>query len=166
MINNNQSLVSASTQGGSVRIWDDGFGPLWVYRETLGVKGVVRARVYSVALDCVIDEIMDDPDPEDVKRITEEKGDLPECVYWRSSGCPSNDGLYSPLAQDDVNGSSLAELTPELAEELGLKVEIKDDDEEPEDDFVEYDDDGEYDDEFEDQFEEEAEDEQKGIHAD
>lgn len=128
IINDEQSVKSVKSEfGRDVRFWDEGFGPLWVYREALGVVGVVRATTWEEAWNCVVDEIMDDADPTDVENNPDEDGNLPEGVHYRGSGIPSNEGLDSPLAAEDLNGSSLDQLTPELLERLKLKIEVEDD---------------------------------------
>jgi hypothetical protein len=106
-----------------MRYWDNGFGPLWVYSESLGPLGVVRAQTWEDALECVTDEIMDDADPEDIAEFgNEETGELPECCYWRGSGEPSNPQLTSVIAQSDLNGSCLERLTAEIAKEHRILV--------------------------------------------
>jgi hypothetical protein len=40
--------------------WDAGYGPLWLWSESLGPRGVVRATNWENAYECVIDELMDD----------------------------------------------------------------------------------------------------------
>lgn len=126
MITDEQSLVRVtSTSGRTVRHWDDGFGPLWVYRESLGVLGVVRAQTWHDAWECVVDEILADADMDDPDNFDED-GCPAEGVHWRGSGVPSNDGLDSPLAREDPNGSLLEPLTAELAEELSLLIELED----------------------------------------
>ena len=134
LITDDQSLKSVKSEfGRDIRFWDEGFGPLWVYRESLGVVGVVRATNWEDAWACVVDEIMDDADPSDdcnyARDYNEDadEGELAEGVHYRGSGVPSNEGLESPLASEDLNGSALDLLTPEFAAELGLQIEVEDD---------------------------------------
>ena len=128
IINDEQSLKSVKSRfGNDIRFWDEGFGPLYVYRETLGVVGVVRAMSWHDAWECVVDEIMCDADPKDPDNHPDQYGNLPEGIHWRGSGVPSNEGLESPVAAEDLNGSSLDELTPELLSELELKIELESD---------------------------------------
>lgn len=95
-----------------MRYWDEGWGKLWIYRESLGPIGIVRAHTWEEAYQYVVDEIMDDADesnPDSYARSydkTADEGELAEGVQYRS-GVPSNDGLNSDLAQEDLNGSSL-----------------------------------------------------------
>lgn len=124
--------MKATTKYGSeLRTWDEGFddSPLFVYLNSLGPAGVVRAPTWEEAWECTVDEIMPDADPSDPDSYarsydeTAAEGDLAEGVYHRSSGTPSNDGLTSPLAQDDLNGSRLVQVTLDhLRDEYGITV--------------------------------------------
>ena len=140
MITDEQSLVGAKSQfSNPIRFWDDGFGSLWVYRETMGVVGIVRATTWEEAYQCVVDEIMCDADPDDPENwpagdeSDEDRpegepptdGDYPEGIHVRGSGVPSNDGLDSPLAAEDLNGIALEPLTPELLSKLKITLEIE-----------------------------------------
>jgi len=129
VIADDQSLSGAKTRFGSpIRIWDAGFGPLWIYREPLGVLGIVRASTWEEAYECVIDEIMHDADPTDFDDWpTDGEQDLPEGVHYRYNGVPSNDGLESAMAAEDLNGAFLDPLTQALLDELQLTLEISDD---------------------------------------
>lgn len=124
-----------SKTGHPLRFWDDGFGPLWVYSETLGALGVVRAKSWEDAFSACQDEIMDgatfaemvescDLSAEDIAEI-ESGGDLPDGYQFRSSGEPSNGKLHGELCCEDINGCSLERLTPELAAALELTVNVR-----------------------------------------
>jgi len=110
--------------------YDDGFGPLWVYRESLGVRGIIRARTWEDAYGIAEDEIMDDADPDDwtaEERLeAEEHGNLPDGVRFRSSGVPSNPQRHSGYAQEDLNGSALDQLTDEFAADLRITIVAED----------------------------------------
>ena len=123
LITEDQSLNGATMRDNALRIWDDGFGPLWVYSETLGPVGVVRARTWEDAHEFAVDEIMDDGDMSDPDNQPEPDGTLPEGLHHRG-GVPCNDGLVSNLAREDLNGSTLELLTAELAEGLEIEVQV------------------------------------------
>lgn len=128
LITDEQSIKRVRTRfDNPVRFWDEGFGPLWVYRESLGVVGVVRASTWEEAYECVVDEIMGDADMADPDNQPDKDGNLPEGLHWRGNGVPANEGLESPLAAEDLNGSLLDRLTPALVEELGLQIELEED---------------------------------------
>lgn len=122
MIDDSQELIGAKVRGHDLRTWDEGFGPLWLYSESLGPLGVVRAMTWEEAFECVVDEIMDDADDEQLgeAQATEE---TPEGCHWRG-GTPSNPNLESPLAQSDLNGCALEQLTPQLAGRLEIELEL------------------------------------------
>lgn len=122
-IPNDVNIIGATHNDQPLRFWDDGFGPTWVYRDTMGVVGVVRANSWADAYQCVIDEIMPDADPEDAEIWDGET--LAEGYHFRSSGVPSAEELNSHVAQEDLNGSMLQRLTPDLANELGIALKIE-----------------------------------------
>lgn len=126
-ITDEQSLVGAKYGLGQhdLDIWDDGFGPLWIYRESLGPCGIVRAKTWEDAYNCVIDEIMDDADPEDPENHPNKDGNLPEGIHYRGSGVPSNPRLKSPMAYEDLNGSILEPLTDRLSQELNITLVLE-----------------------------------------
>ena len=115
----------------NLRTWDDGFGPLWVYLESFGPVGVVRARTWEDAYACVVDEIMDDADPSDPDTYarsydeTAEDGELAEGCYYRGSGVPSNPALRSPIAREDLNGSRLVRLDRAACEAYRVAVRFE-----------------------------------------
>jgi hypothetical protein len=67
VISDEQTLIGATTEYGTpIKVYDDGFGLLWVYRESLGITGIVRAMSYEAAWDCVLDEILTPITEEDI----------------------------------------------------------------------------------------------------
>jgi len=129
-----------SEYGHSIKVYDDGFGPLWAYSEVYGVMGVVRASTWEDAYGCCQDEIMDRvpaseeheaygfDTPEEMKTAiasAEESGEYPEL---------SEGYEYQPNATGtgivayDLNGRDLSELTPELAQRLNLTIWITQED--------------------------------------
>lgn len=90
----------------SHRLWDDGFGPVWVYRETLGALGVVRATSWEDAWGCVVDEIMDDADADDVRDLYQH-GQEVDGLHVRG-GQPASPWATTVFAQEDPNGSRLS----------------------------------------------------------
>ncbi len=85
MIKDSQTLKSAKSEfGHDIKVYDDGFGPLWVYQESLGVVGLVRALSYEEAWDSVLDEILT-PVPSD--ELRDFPGDFYVC--GRDYHCPA-----------------------------------------------------------------------------
>ncbi len=86
MITDEQELVKVTNQWGrEQKIYDDGFGSLWAYRESLGIVGIVRAQTYEAAWDCVLDEILT---PVPIADITESPDDYYVCERDYHCGAP------------------------------------------------------------------------------
>lgn len=110
--------------GREITQWDEGFGPLWVLRETLGISGVIRAQSWEEAFECAVDEIMLDADPDHVAEYgNSETGELPDGCHFRG-GMPANqtETRRTLIAQEDPNGCRLDELTEDMARDWGLEV--------------------------------------------
>lgn len=105
-------------------VWDEGFGPLWVYFETLGPVGVVRAKTWEEAWECVVDEIMADVDDEADPENFDSDGNLAECLHYRGCGTPSNPQLKSMIAAEDPNGSRLVSINDPLCAEWGIEANV------------------------------------------
>jgi hypothetical protein len=81
-----------------------------------------------------VDEILDDADPTDPDSFarsyneTADPEELAEGVHWRGSGIPSNPGLSSPMASEDLNGCRLVRVDvdgrdmPEEIDVLGFRI--------------------------------------------
>lgn len=130
-----QGAEVLTDSGHALRFWDDGSGPLWVYIESTGPVGVVRADTWESAFECCQDEIMHGStfaemveecglSAEDIEEI-EDGGSLPDGYQYRSNGEPSNEGIHGELCCEDINGCSLELLTPALAEALKLTVNVR-----------------------------------------
>jgi hypothetical protein len=123
------------------RFYDDGDGPVWIYRDAGGLLGIVRAQSWETAWSIVEDEILDDADPADVEEHEHEQmaekrakypgetdeqiyghdaPDLPEGCGYRSNGAGSNAWNQTGIYSEDLNGSALDLLTPEYMEECGI----------------------------------------------
>jgi hypothetical protein len=74
LITDGMRLVGAKTAGGyDIRTYDDGFGPLWVHRNSLGVDGIVRAQTWEDAYSICEDEIFPEAD-ETMDELVKEYG--------------------------------------------------------------------------------------------
>lgn len=117
---------SGETGLSPVRFWDDGFGPLWLYRDASGLEAVIRAQSWEDAWTYAVDEILDGTDWEGVADAIGEllapDADLPEGFTFRGCGEPSSPWASGHIACHDLNGESLDELTPQLAESLGIRI--------------------------------------------
>jgi len=109
--------------------WDESYGQLYAYVETLGIVGYVRAQTWESAYECVQDEIMYDGDESDaIDGLTAEQieqGELVEGYGFRSNGVPSNPHRTSHLYAEDLNGSALTAVTDEYAAEHGIMIFVE-----------------------------------------
>lgn len=57
LITDNHKLVSVTNEyGRELPIYDDGDGPLWIFRDTMGIQGIVRATSWEKAFEICQDE--------------------------------------------------------------------------------------------------------------
>lgn len=62
-INDEQILVSVVNQfGREIPIYDDGYGPLWIHRDSMGILGIVRAQTWEEAYSICEDEFLPEAD--------------------------------------------------------------------------------------------------------
>lgn len=107
--------------------WDNGYGPVWVYRDSMGVVGFARAETWEKAYECIVDEIMPDAPPyeewdaDEKAAFDKEDGTLPEGYTYRG-GMPANKKLTQLIAQEDLNGFDLSRLEQRHADEYNIKV--------------------------------------------
>ncbi len=63
MITDNQRLVKVTNEyGREIPTYDDGYGPLWIHRNSSGITGVVRARTFNDAYSICEDEFFPECD--------------------------------------------------------------------------------------------------------
>ena len=63
LITDEQSLVSAQFNHGTpIQTYDDGFGPLFILRDSMGVQGIIRAQTWEDAYSIAEDEMFPDCD--------------------------------------------------------------------------------------------------------
>jgi hypothetical protein len=71
LITDEQSLDGATNEyGRAIPVYDDGYGPLFIHRDSSGISGIVRAQTWEDAYGICEDEFFpagDDYDPEDFK---------------------------------------------------------------------------------------------------
>ncbi len=145
MIKDTQSLKAAKfSHGTPIAIYDDGFGPLFIHRDSMGVSGIVRAQTWEDAYSICEDEFFpagDDEAGEEMERIEAmEDGDgksymqacWDEAYGYRGNTRQMLDGSTSSIYAKDLNGDSLTRLTPELVDVLGIVLEIAYPEPEPE----------------------------------
>lgn len=131
LINDDQQLIGASRNVYDIPVYDDGFGQLYIHRDSMGISGIVRAQSWYDAYGICEDEFF--PDCEETEAgLTAEFGPqywenacFAEQYGYRPNGVSSNPRRKSHLYVRDLNGDSLDVLTPELAEELGITLNIQ-----------------------------------------
>jgi len=75
MIKDGASLVSArfKSSGTEIPVYDDGFGPLFIHLDSMGVSGIVRAKTWETAYSICEDEFFPEAD-ETVAELVKEYG--------------------------------------------------------------------------------------------
>jgi len=131
LITDDQELVSASTRYGSpIKVYDDGMGALYAYRDAGGLVGIVRALSWHGAWETVEDEILTPIPEEDVPEAygfdtleelqAAEDPDLVEGYSYQPNATGSG------IVQHDLNGEALNKLTPDLLAALKWRIEVRD----------------------------------------
>lgn len=129
LINDEQTLTGAKTRlGNPIRVYDDGYGSLYIHRDSMGISGIVRARTWEDAYEICEDEFFPSADEGAFVEPTtaHEQNCWDEAYGYRPNGkggpTPERDqGIYAK----DLNGDYLDVLTPELLERLEITLEIE-----------------------------------------
>ena len=109
LIADGETLLSAKYKGSGVEIsvYDDGFGPLWIHRNSIGVSGIVRAQTWEDAYGICEDEFFPEAD-ETAEEIEKEYGYTVryEKVIRSAESIPDADrtdglGAYEKIATRD-----------------------------------------------------------------
>lgn len=132
-------LDSATSRfGSSIPVYDDGFGPLWIHRDSMGISGIVRAQTWEDAYSICEDEFFPSGDgdaAEEMAKIEampdgEERNHAQACFDeafgYRGNGRRESDGSTSYIYAKDLNGDSLDPLTDQLVADLGISLSIAD----------------------------------------
>lgn len=126
LIQDDQTLVSVTNRyDRELPVYDDGFGKLYVYRDSMGIRGVVRAMSWEDAFEIAVDEFLPvvtyTDELAEIEQHFKDTGDLPEGYRFQANATGSGIVSY------DLNGEYLDELTDQLAKELELAVVITND---------------------------------------
>lgn len=131
------SLAFKTRFGSDIKYHDDGFGPLWIFRDTGGVRGIVRAQKWEDAYSCINDEILnpiaadDLPDAYGFDNQTDLDAALAtakETEQWPelAEGYEYQDNATGTgIVAHDLNGEALDLLTVALLEELEIELVVK-----------------------------------------
>jgi len=152
LISDTQQLRGAKTQYGSdIQTYDDGFGPLWIMRDSMDIMGIVRAQTWEDAYSICEDEFFPEAD-DTIEELIAEYGHKREHVRrpdgtWDTIETPDADAWYEnelfqeaygfrpngPNVRDkrghgiyakDLNGEYLDALGPALLAQLGIVLDI------------------------------------------
>ena len=132
LINDTQRLVAAKNRfGRSLPIYDDGFGPLFIHRDSMGISGIVRAQTWEDAYSICEDEFFPSADSEATDKPYSELSEHGQACWDESYGYRPN-GIGGPTPKKDcgiyakdLNGDLLELLTPEFLAELEITLEIE-----------------------------------------
>lgn len=62
LIPEDHQLIGATYKGSPLHVYDDGFGPLFVFSQSLGPRAIVRAQTWEEAWEICEDEFFDEAD--------------------------------------------------------------------------------------------------------
>ena len=115
LITDGQSLVSATGRfGHPIPVYDDGYGPLFIHRDSMGISGIVRAQTWADAYSICEDEFFPAATETEEEFAAEyateylsgrelwehEKGGLLEKWTWQDLSDESRNAVYSRPGKD------------------------------------------------------------------
>ena len=111
LISDEQSLIGATNRfGRAIKVYDNGVGPLWIHRNSMGISGIVRAQTWEDAYSICEDEFFPEAS-ETIAEIQKEYGFRRETFkVIRDSRATANDadntsaGERRETDSDYVNG--------------------------------------------------------------
>ncbi len=137
LIHDGERLEGAASEfGRSIPIYDDGFGPLWVLCDSMGVTGVIRAQSFEDAHSIAEDEMYPEADEPTWEAMAKEcdysgptDGLMDNAIFqesygFRPNGRNATDKHGHGIYQKDLNGDLLEPLTASLASALRISLAI------------------------------------------
>lgn len=132
LITDSQALSGAKTRFGSaIQTYDDGFGPLWILRDSMGITGIIRARTWEDAYGIAEDEMFPEAD-DTIDALEKEYGEnwmehpcFQEAYGFRPNGPNDRDSVNHGIYAKDLNGDYLDRLTDTLLSELGITLDLE-----------------------------------------
>ena len=104
LIADNQTLKGATYHSKyPIKTYDDGYGPLWISRNSIGINGIVRAKTWDTAYSICEDEFFPEAE-ESIEDIVKEYGFKREHVKIVNDGTRLRDassGDYGPNGLKD-----------------------------------------------------------------
>ena len=132
LITDEQTLIGAKSRFGTpIPTYDDGFGQLYIHRDSMGISGIVRAQTWEDAYSICEDEFFPAATETEAEWIAEygeeyeDDGCWQEAFGFRNNSRREEDGSLSFIYAKDLNGDSLDLLTPELLAELEITLDIE-----------------------------------------
>jgi hypothetical protein len=115
LITDTQSLISATRRGHSIPVYDDGFGPLWIHRDSMGISGIVRAQSFEDAYGICEDEFFPEAD-DTVEELVKDYGFRREHVkiVKPADGSPERPDCMADYATGKLSGESTGKLSGEF----------------------------------------------------
>lgn len=132
LITDEQSLIGATSRFGSpIPVYDDGYGDLYIHRDSMGISGIVRAQSWEDAYSICEDEFFPAADDDAFEKEWEEmtaheQACWEEAYGYRGNGRKEQDGSISYIYAKDLNGDALDKLTPAFLADLEITLEIED----------------------------------------
>lgn len=138
MIKDGQRLVSVKNEfDRDVQFYDDGFGPLWLFGDSMGVTAVVRAQTFEDAHGICEDEFYQEADvatwPELMREcdyVGDPEGLIDDAIFqenygFRPNGRNARDQHGHGVYQKDLNGDWLVLMEQGVADNHRLTVVVE-----------------------------------------
>ncbi len=128
------ALEFKSRFGSVVRYYDDGMGPLFVMRDSMGIIGIVRAMSWEDAYSIVEDEFLHVVPADEIgeaygfnSQAEFEARDTSkdDSMELREGYSYQSNSTGSGIVSHDLNGEALDLLTLELAQQLELQIIVR-----------------------------------------
>jgi hypothetical protein len=110
LITDEQTLNGATSRfGHAIPVYDDGYGPLFIHRNSIGISGIVRAQTWHDAYSICEDEFFpagDDFNPEDFKTVYKSGRELwlhengGKWEDWQALSEEQKDAIYRSPGKD------------------------------------------------------------------
>ena len=128
LIDDTRSLTGVKSRfGRDIAYYDDGYGPLWVHRGSMGISGVVRAETWEKAYSICEDEFFPDATESEEEIIAEYGNEYwDDACFQKAFGYRNTPGDGKGIVYaKDLNGDYLDLLTPGLVGELEVTIETE-----------------------------------------
>jgi hypothetical protein len=132
-INPDNSLQFVNQYGRVIDYYDDGFGPLWIFQNSMGIERIIRSRTWEDAYSIAVDErapISEDRVHEayglnsqaELDAADKETVELIEGYEYQSNATGTG------IVDVDLNGEQLSPLTYEMLKEMEITMSFTEED--------------------------------------